>query len=112
MQHALTVQHENTHYWNITNYPFGFRTEIVYSPEVDFDAHKYHHICNEYMNPRCLSYGELNLANISIMTPEKGKVETLLGKSLDPELNEERKSLQGGISVSYTHLTLPTTPYV
>ena len=50
MQHALTVQHENTHYWNITNYPFGFRTEIVYSPEVDFDAHKYHHICNEYMN--------------------------------------------------------------
>ena len=70
-----------------------------FEPEVDFDAHKYHHICNEYMNPRCLSYGELNLANVSIMTPEKGKVETLLGKSFDPELKEERKSFQDGILV-------------
>ena len=29
--------------------------------------------------------------------PEKGKVGTLLGKSFDFELNEERKSLQNGI---------------
>jgi hypothetical protein len=26
-----------------------------------------------------------------IMTPEKGKVEILLGKSFDPELNEKEK---------------------
>ena len=48
------------------------------------------------MNLPCLSYGEPNLANILTMTPEKGKVETLLGKSFDPELSEERKSLQDG----------------
>ena len=39
------------------------------------------------------------------MTPEKGKVETLLGKSFDPELNEERKSLQEGILVFVCHLS-------
>ena len=105
MQHALTVQHENRHYWNIKNYPFGFRTEISHSPEVDFAAHKYYHICNEYMNLPCLSYGEPNLANILTMPPEKGKVETLLGKSFDPELNEERKSLQDGILVFVCHLS-------
>ena len=31
-----------------------------------------------------------------IMTPEKGKVEILLGKSFDPELHAERKSFQDG----------------
>ena len=31
------------------------------------------------------------------MTPEKGKVATLLGKSFDTELIEERKSFQHGI---------------
>ena len=25
MQHALTVQHENRHYWNIKNYTFGIK---------------------------------------------------------------------------------------
>ena len=50
-------------------------------------------ICNEYMNLWRLSNGELNLANTSTITPEKGKVGTLLEKSLDLELNEERKSL-------------------
>ena len=49
------------------------------------------------MNLWRLSNGELNLANTSTITPEKGKVGTLLEKSLDLELNEERKSLQNGI---------------
>ena len=30
----------------------------------------------------------------------------------DPETSKERHGKDGGISVSYTHLTLPTTPYV
>ena len=33
------------------------------------------------------------LTNILTITPEKGKVATLLGKSFDTELIEERKSL-------------------
>ena len=37
--------------------------------------------------------------------PEKGKVGTLLGKSFDFELNEERKSLQDGILVFVCHLS-------
>ena len=44
-------------------------------------------ICNEYMNLWRLSNGELNLANTSTIKPEKGKVGTLLEKSLDLELN-------------------------
>ena len=37
------------------------------------------------------------LTNILTMTPEKGKVATLLGKSFITELIEERKSFQHGI---------------
>ena len=36
MQHAVTAQNEKTHYSNIRNYLFGFRTEIFISLEVDF----------------------------------------------------------------------------
>ena len=114
MQHAVTAQHEKTHYWNIRNYLFGFRTEIFYFARSRFcqhDAHKYRHI------------GELNLANISIITPKqsdsrtccsakfwtwdrvsiifiyqrKEKLEHCWEKVLTFELNEERKSLQNGI---------------
>ena len=67
MQHAATAQHGKTHYWNIRNYLFGFRTEIFYFARSRFcqhDAHKYRHI------------GELNLANISIITPKQSDSRT------------------------------------
>ena len=67
MQHAVTAHNEKTHYSNIRNYLFGFRTEIFYFARSRFcqhDAHKYRHI------------GELNLANISIITPKQSDSRT------------------------------------
>ena len=121
MQHAVTAHNEKTHYSNIRNYLFEFRTEIFHFAKSRFcqhSAHKYRHIgranCSFAVRPMlniwCLSNGELNLANISIITPKqsdsrtflflifvflrKEKLENWWEKVLTFELNEKRKSFQ------------------
>ena len=69
MQHAVTAHNEKTHYSNIRNYLFEFRTEIFHFAKSRFcqhSAHKYRHIgranCSFAVRPMlniwCLSNGE------------------------------------------------------